>query len=981
MDWNALLQTAQEECPVGLWSKGTGLARQGAVRGESRTEKEWTFRVRTPGDTIAPTVSLFPQDQEWDCDCDGPFDPCQHVAAALCAIAQANDGGASLFDSDGAATNVRHELVGSPEGLGVLRFVVTENAPPHAINEPLDELVKRPGVGEGLTPTRADLAADRILRRCGAPPLSFEHAIDLLAALVGAPDVRLNGKPVETSREPLFPRASITDSEQGGVELLIEPDPLVDEIVAPGVLRRKNTLHPFGARNRFGEFWERLPLRKHFSPSAYGELVGSVLPELERWITVEITSQRLPGRVSALPPWIKFEIDFIGGGIDVLPLLVYADPPTARVDGGKFIHLGGDLPARDEAAEQHLLLRLRQQLNLIPGRRVQFAPADAARFLSDVESFDDGRGRKRIESIAAYSPRAKLVPRLVVDGDGFELTFDVEGSSGESESAHADAQTVVGAWQDGFNAVPLSDGQFASVPEAWLQAHGHLVADLLAAKAASDGNLPTAALPVLAELCDAMEAPPPPEMEKLRALLTPVDFSTAATPPDFVGELRNYQAAGVAWLTRLRDAGLGAVLADDMGLGKTVQALCVLRGRTLVVCPRSVIHNWRNEVQRFRPSLDIGLYHGPGRTLGEEAITLTTYATLRNDIEILADLEWDCVVLDEAQAIKNPDSQVARAAYRLEAKFRISLSGTPIENRPSELWSQIHFTNRGLLGGRSHFVERYEKPMFAGDEDAATRLRERVAPFLLRRLKRDVARELPPRTDAVMICELDDRERALYESVRAAARADVVRRLDAGSAGGRNVMAALEALLRMRQAACHSGLLPGQEAEGSSKVEALCEALDDVVADGHKALVFSQWTGLLDRVEPALTARGITFTRLDGSTRDRESVVASFQDDAGPPVLLISLKAGGTGLNLTAADHVFLLDPWWNPAVEDQAADRAHRIGQERPVMVYRLVAKDTVEERVLDLQDRKRRIAAAALAAGDPSGGLTQEDILSLLD
>jgi len=405
----------------------------------------------------------------------------------------------------------------------------------------------------------------------------------------------------------------------------------------------------------------------------------------------------------------------------------------------------------------------------------------------------------------------------------------------------------------------------------------------------------------------------------------------------------------------------------------------VVRGRTLVVCPRSVIHNWTKETERFRPDLKVALYHGPARKLTDANLTLTTYATLRNDAELLSEVPWDCVVLDEAQAIKNPDSQVARAAYGLRGAFRISLSGTPIENRLDELWSQMHFVNRGLLGGRRSFGDRYEKPMLAGDATVTERLRRRIRPFLLRRLKREVATELPPRTDAILYCELDTDERALYDAVRLAARADIVREL----ADGSSVMAAFEALLRLRQAACHSGLLPDRETETSSKVEALCEALEDAVADGHKALVFSQWTSLLDRVEPQLDARSIAFTRLDGTTRDRGAVVEAFQDPAGPPVFLLSLKAGGTGLNLTAADHVFLLDPWWNPAVEEQAADRAHRIGQDRPVMVYRMVAKDTVEERVLDLQRRKREIADAALSRGAHALGatITREDILALLD
>ena len=329
--------------------------------------------------------------------------------------------------------------------------------------------------------------------------------------------------------------------------------------------------------------------------------------------------------------------------------------------------------------------------------------------------------------------------------------------------------------------------------------------------------------------------------------------------------------------------------------------------------------------------------------------------------------------------IKNPDSQVARAAMGLEAEARIALTGTPVENRLEELWSQMHFLNRGLLGGRGDFRERYARPIAEGEPDVAARLRQRIRPFLLRRLKSDVARELPPISEVVLDCDLSGEERAVYDAVRAASVREIVVRLRAGG----SVMAALEVLLRLRQAACHSRLVPGQESAplSSSKLDTLFARLDEAVADGHKALVFSQWTSLLDLVEPGLREREIAFARLDGSTRDRGAVVDRFQSSGGPPVMLLSLRAGGTGLNLTAADHVFLLDPWWNPAVEAQAADRAHRIGQERPVVVHRLIARGTVEEGILALHARKRALADAALEDADGSSRLTRDDLIDLLE
>jgi SNF2 family DNA or RNA helicase len=414
-----------------------------------------------------------------------------------------------------------------------------------------------------------------------------------------------------------------------------------------------------------------------------------------------------------------------------------------------------------------------------------------------------------------------------------------------------------------------------------------------------------------------------------------------------------------------------------MGLGKTLQAMTVFDGPTLVVCPTSVIHNWRAELARFRPALKVCLYHGVNRTLDPAAdVVVTSYALLRLDAARLQQRAWTTVVLDEAQAIKNPDSQTARAAYGLRASFRLVLTGTPVENRLEELWSLVHFTNRGLLGGRSDFADRFARPIADGRSDVAADLRRRLRPFVLRRLKQDVAPELPPRTDAVLRVELGDQERAVYDAVRAATRDEVLALL----ADGKGVMQALEALLRLRQAACHPALVPGQTAATSSKLEALVAALETAVSDNHRALVFSQWTSLLDLIEPALERAELGFTRLDGSTRDRGEVVARFQAEDGPPIMLVSLKAGGSGLNLTAADHVFLCDPWWNPAVEAQAADRTHRIGQTRPVFVYRLVAVDTVEERILALQDAKRALMDAALADGAAAAGLTRDDLAALL-
>jgi SNF2 family DNA or RNA helicase len=630
------------------------------------------------------------------------------------------------------------------------------------------------------------------------------------------------------------------------------------------------------------------------------------------------------------------------------------------------VSLGGDVPLRDLEGERKIEERLSRELGLSLGRGEELAAEDAIALVEKLERIDvvvEGRAHE------SFRLRGELLPRVDIGDSDFALSFETGGS-------RADTSTVFGAFREGSSLVPLLDSGFARIPEDWLERYGEAIEDLLLARE-EKGQLTKASLFDLARLAEELESPPPPGFEALRVLAE--DFSELPRAPiaeTLRDRLRDYQKRGVDWLYFLKSAGLGALLADDMGLGKTIQALAVLEGRSLVVAPTSVLRNWMEEASRFRPDLSRCLYHGRDRELDPEAdLTVTSHALLRLDQELLGSISWNTVVLDEGQAIRNPDTDLARAACSLPARFRVSLTGTPIENRLVDLWSQLHFLNPGFLGSLSSFEERYVRPLSRGEAEPLVRLRERIRPFFLRRLKREVAPELPPRTESTLTAELNETERDLYEALRLAARKEVVEKLEKGG----SVLGALEALLRLRQAACHPGLVPGRKAPSSSKTELLLGALETASADEHKSLVFSQWTSMLDLLEPKLRERGLAFVRLDGSTVDRAGTVDRFQRDPEVPVFLVSLKAGGIGLNLTAADHVFLFDPWWNPAVEEQAFDRAHRIGQEKPVFVYRLVAAETVEERILDLQREKR--ALAELAAGGSASTLTREDLLRLLD
>ena len=446
-------------------------------------------------------------------------------------------------------------------------------------------------------------------------------------------------------------------------------------------------------------------------------------------------------------------------------------------------------------------------------------------------------------------------------------------------------------------------------------------------------------------------------------------------PDAFAGELRPYQRDGVAWLQTLREHRAGGILADDMGLGKTVEVLAHVAieraaGRlthpVLVVSPTSVAPNWRAEIARFLPGARVLALTGADRAdrfaqIGDATFVLTTYALLLRDADALAALEWSVAVLDEAQAIKNPRSKAALAASRLNAAQRLALTGTPIENHLEELWSIFTYAVPGLLPERSRFTRLFGTPIEKhGDTNRRAALAARIKPFLLRRTKEGVAQELPEKTEIVQRVPLIGRQRDLYETIRLTmhkrVRDEVERR---GLARSRIVV--LDALLKLRQVCCDPRLLKLDAAAGvneSQKLDALLEMLESLVDDGRRILLFSQFTSMLDLIVPELGKRNLPFVELRGDTRDRETPVARFQN-GDVPLFLISLKAGGTGLNLTAADTVIHYDPWWNPAVERQATDRAHRIGQEQHVFVYKLIAEDTVEERIVELQERKAALAA----------------------
>ncbi|HEX5656338.1 MAG TPA: DEAD/DEAH box helicase [Polyangiales bacterium] len=964
MKADELLERVRAECAPPVWSRALTQARAGQLTGKRASDGSLELRMSTKGGMISPAVTLDLEHGEWSCDCPSTEPACMHVAAAVLALAQAEKEGRPLDGVQGPLPTVAYELAELDGSLVLKRWLIKEGSRDLLTARLIEERQK--GERAQITTTRADVEIELLLGSLRDGPIPRAFVLKLFEWLRQVDEVTFAGAPAKLG-QPVHAVTARVDKRGEGFRLSVGPNTALERIYKNGVAYFKGEICPLRDVELSDTDLAALRAGKNFEPQELADLVGRVLPALRARLPVQAPRELLEGAV-AMKPRVVLQTDVSSGVLEVLPIIVYGNPPSARVDEGRLTYLGGPVPLRDSDAEIALTRTVHTRLGLELGRRKRLEGEAALKLGERVRALDaiavSGSG------LESFSMRGALAPALRIEGDGFDLSF--ETTKGERVSGDA----VVAAWRHGSPLVALEGGGFAPLPTNFLAQHGHLVTALLNAK--QEKELPKASLIDLGKLCEALDQPPPPDVEALRALGR--DFTgipDAPLPAGLNAELRDYQRAGYRWLRFLSNNDLGGLLADDMGLGKTLQTLCVLEAPALVVCPASVLFNWAAELQKFRPDLRVNSYHGTNRKLDPKAdVTITTYGTMRVDIAALSGLKWDSVVLDEAQSIKNPDSQVARAAYQLPARFRLALTGTPVENRLTDLWSLFHFTNRGFLGGLAEFEQQVQRPISEGDRDAAARLRTRIKPFVLRRMKREVAKELPPRTDVVLRCTLDADERAAYESIRAATQEEIVQQLSAGG----NVLAALEALLRLRQACCHRALLPGLKATKSSKLELLMDTLEEALSEGHKALVFSQWTSLLDLVEPLLKERAIRFERLDGSTTDRGGVVKRFQDDANVSVMLLSLKAGGTGLNLTAADHVFLLDPWWNPAAEDQAADRAHRIGQDRPVLVHRLIATDSVEERILALQERKRTLASVATDGGEAALGITRDDLLALL-
>ena len=539
--------------------------------------------------------------------------------------------------------------------------------------------------------------------------------------------------------------------------------------------------------------------------------------------------------------------------------------------------------------------------------------------------------------------------------------------------------------------IKLADGTIGEIPDEWVERYKHLFG---LSEETEDGlRFSNHHLTLLDQLLgEADRVQYDPEFQKRkRRLLSFEGIEPKELPSGFVGELRPYQKAGFDWLHFLHDYEFGGCLADDMGLGKTIETLAYLQSQkesghvekaTLLVLPRSLLVNWQREAESFTPQLSCYEYFGNERTedfhiFDQYDLILTTYGVMLRDIEALRAYRFHYVILDESQAIKNPLSKTSKAARLLNSDHRLVLTGTPVENSTFELWSQFAFLNPGLLGNLEYFKNEFGNPIERqGDENASQFLQKMVYPFILRRTKDQVAPELPPRTERIVYSDMEPAQRKFYDKTRDYYRAMLMGVIE--EKGMNNArMQVLEGLLRLRQISNHPRLVQEGFRGPSAKFELLMDTLETLQAEGHKALIFSQFVQMLKIVRQEMDQREIPYVYLDGRTRKRQERVDTFQTDSSIPFFLISLKAGGVGLNLTAADYVIHIDPWWNPAVEMQATDRTHRIGQDKPVFVYKLITRNSVEEKILQLQEKKKALVEQLITT--ESGffkNLTAEDV-----
>jgi SNF2 family DNA or RNA helicase len=952
---------------------------------------EWVIHVAKEGQTVSPRVRLWPLDLDWQCDCGEKEDPCVHVVAAIQAQKQGlwkeKDAGTHLGIQH--AGEVNYHFVRRGDALELERrisFGQEETPLPESLAGYIAGMQSGRYSIKKMAATKTDFAIDHLLKDVRGSTRDSRLLAQVLPLIKKCRGVFLDGNPILIGDDSVWqPRLVVLNRGTRYRMSWFQENLRGEEIFSNGCFIQNGSLY-MGERNLgHGSNACRAWVERDLMASEFYNFMCLHYDSLSEQIPIQFDNFEAPRWLNE-EPRILFRTEIMNDYLHVYCELAYGEPLLARGFGNQWELVSEkEWPRRDLGKEQAIIRKLQQILHLPLGRLVKLKGDDGARCQQSIEKFNDefnSRFSKSLKSLTSSVSIKKSVDEIPPWGlswsnQGNESwSVDVVYNGDDASSSSSQRWTyehVQKQVQEGREYIFCDNSDsWVPLPRQWLSSHSAALTALIETR--DDKRLSSDEKAFVASgVAEELGLELSPHIRKLRdEAMGSLDNFEVSLPTDLVAKLRPYQEEGVRWLQWRQKRKLGALLADDMGLGKTLQALCTFGQRSLVVAPTSLLQTWREQIQRFRPGLNVSVYHGSQRRWSSTGnVVITSYHLLRQELAQFTQEKWETIVLDEAQYIKNIHSQIAQSVHQLSADFRIALSGTPVENHWGELWSLFQFINPGLLGAYDTFQERM-------NSQGARFLQARVKPFVLRREKRVVAKELPQKTESILRVELSEEERHLYEAIQGATREEIMRQMDSGG----NVISLLEAILRLRQVCCHGGLVPGHDSiVTSTKVQALSDHLETIIEEGHKALVFSQWTGYLDRIAQHLSSLGLKYLRLDGSTRDRQKVVDEFQNEGRSQILLISLKAGGVGLNLTAADHVFIMDPWWNPAVELQAADRAHRLGQENPVFVYKFIAVDTIEERILLLQEQKRQLAYWVLDGTSTAQSLTREDILALLD
>ncbi len=963
MNIKPYLAWLKEETLPGIWSKGIALARSAKAEVVSLKEgasAEIKFKLQTGERLLAYTVTLWPQDEDAFCSCESKAQPCHHVVAT----AQIYDQGRATEPQAGENSNSVQYLWSLDKNLNPPRLVLLRSLGGNPLNTSLISLIGGIESGRIAQPlpstTSIDLQIDEVLMKSKEIGQKLDWP-KLLKLIIELPPILVTGTALKFTVNLNPPRTRLfIDATQTHAEISFRVEwpeftPLAEGIALHG---ESLFLQPAGADLRT----EPLPALK---AAELENFLLEKLPRLKEHFDVQIQGQLPELMDSKLALTLK--MDRLASKEDhlvVTPILHYTTPSgkMVRIMDGKLdtaiLDQEGlkEIPRRDRASETALVQKLRRELNLSINQATSFHGSEALQFTEKLSATSWASEFKNNEAILeSYQNDQVYEPHLELRGERLNLYF----TNRKGEKVQIPEAQLIRYREDPDRPIMDSLKEYGKIPEDIWNELGDEILKLVARSAQEP--LQKMDLMIAQGLVQEVEGTLP----ERTVIDLPIEHS-------LFEKLRPYQRFGVEWiLSHLKNkSSRGALLADEMGLGKTIQTIAALQTPALIVVPTSLLSNWKAELQRFRPELRVNVYHGQARKYLEAGletdVVLTTYGVLRQEAEEfvtrgLGPQPFAMMVMDEAHQLRNRETQSTQAVIQIPAAFKLALSGTPIQNHLRDLHTLFCIIQPKLFEDRDDFFAALEKPRLFSAKTAS---------FILRRLKSDVLKELPAKTQMLHPVTFTEDEQQTYNVTLMAAKKEIAEKLQDS---GANSLTLFEVLLRARQICDHRALfLPEHASAISSKTTALSDLLSELTENGHSVLVYSQWTKYLDIIEAMLPVGipGIPYERLDGSTSNRSKVIEAFTNAEGPTVFLLSLHAGGVGLNLTKADHVIFCEPWWNPFVELQAEDRVHRMGQEKPVFIHRLIAQGSIEEGMLKLQEKKKSLQAA----------LTVEDVKELI-